>query len=193
MISRTLKEVNYATNERELLAIVWALAKLRHYLYSVKDINIFTDHQPLTFAVSESNPIEKIKRWKALIDESGAKIFYKPGKDNLVADALSRQQLIVVEEEEAYSYAATIYSEMSLTHTIEEFAFVTHSANLSEYRGVVEETNGMTSMFPQSHMQKLLSVDVAHMRDLLESLSIHHRVARSLDFLGTALNLMSSS
>jgi len=30
MISRTLKdrEVNYATNERELLAIVWALAKL---------------------------------------------------------------------------------------------------------------------------------------------------------------------
>jgi len=34
MISRTLKdrEVNYATNERELLAIVWALAKLRHYL-----------------------------------------------------------------------------------------------------------------------------------------------------------------
>ncbi|KAH8280005.1 hypothetical protein KR054_004873 [Drosophila jambulina] len=62
MISRTLKarEVNYATNERELLAIVWALAKLRHYLYAVKDINIITDHQPLTFAVSESNPNAKI-------------------------------------------------------------------------------------------------------------------------------------
>jgi len=58
MISRTLRtpEVNYATNERELLAIVWALSKLRHYLYGVKDINIFTDHQPLTFSVSESNP-----------------------------------------------------------------------------------------------------------------------------------------
>jgi len=121
MISRTLKdrEVNYATNERELLAIVWALAKLRHYLYAVKDINIFTDHQPLTFAVSESNPNAKIKRWKARIDESGAKIFYKPGKDNLVADALSRQQLNVVEEEEAFSSAATIHSELSLTYTIE--------------------------------------------------------------------------
>jgi len=92
MISRTLKdrEVNYATNERELLAIVWAMAKLRHYLHAVKDINIFTDHQPLTFAVSESNPNAKIKRWKARIDESGAKILYKPGKDNLVAGALSR-------------------------------------------------------------------------------------------------------
>lgn len=121
MISRTLsdREVNYATNERELLAIVWALAKLRHYLYAVKEINIFTDHQPLTFAVSESNPNAKIKRWKARIDESGARIFYKPGKNNLVADALSRQQLNVVEEQEPESCAATIHSELSLTHTIE--------------------------------------------------------------------------
>ncbi|KAH8236868.1 hypothetical protein KR032_001135, partial [Drosophila birchii] len=120
-VRSTLKdrEVNYATSERELLAIVWALAKLRHYLYAVKDINIYTDNQPLTFAVSESNPNAKIKRWKARIDESGAKMFYKPGKENLVADALSRQQLNVVEKEEAYSCAATIHSEMSLTHTIE--------------------------------------------------------------------------
>ncbi|KAH8292624.1 hypothetical protein KR054_012132 [Drosophila jambulina] len=85
MISRTLsdREVNYTTNERELLAIVWALAKLRHYLYAVKEINIFTDHQPLTFAVSESNTNAKIKRWKARIDESGARMFYKPGKKEL--------------------------------------------------------------------------------------------------------------
>ncbi|KAH8249810.1 hypothetical protein KR032_004488, partial [Drosophila birchii] len=50
---------------------------------------------------------------------NGAKMFYKPGKENLVADALSRQQLNVVEQEEAYSCAVTIHSEMSLTHTIE--------------------------------------------------------------------------
>jgi len=66
-------------------------------------------------------------------------------------------------------------------------------SNLSEYRRVVEETNGMTSMFSLSHMQKLLSVDVAHLRDLLESLSIHHRVARSLDFLGTALKVVAGT
>lgn len=47
MISMTLKdrEVNYATNESELLAIVWALGKLRQYIYGAKEINIFTDHQ----------------------------------------------------------------------------------------------------------------------------------------------------
>jgi len=60
MISRTLKD--YATNERELLAIVWAIGKLQNYLYGSKEIPIFTDHQPLTFAVSERNTNAKIKR-----------------------------------------------------------------------------------------------------------------------------------
>jgi len=36
-----------------------------------------------------------------------------------------------------------------------------------------------------SNMKKLLSVDTAHLQDLLESLGVHHRVARSLDFLGS--------
>lgn len=47
-ISKTLSptEQNYATNEKELFAIVWALKTLRHYLYAVKDLEIYTDHQP---------------------------------------------------------------------------------------------------------------------------------------------------
>lgn len=92
-ISRTLNETErrYATNERELLAIVWSLQTLRNYLYGIADLTIFTDHQPLTFAITEKNPNLKIKRWKAIIDESGAKIQYKPGKQNVVADALSPQ------------------------------------------------------------------------------------------------------
>jgi len=46
----------------------------------------------------------------------------------------------------------------------EEFAFVRHSANLSEYRRVVEETENMSDMFPQSHMKKLLNVDARLVR-----------------------------
>ena len=70
-ISRTLKgaELNYATNETERLAIVWALKVLKHYLYGVRTLTIYTDHQPLTFAVSDRNPNAKIKRWKAITDE----------------------------------------------------------------------------------------------------------------------------
>ena len=51
MISRTLSraEENYVSNEREILAIVRALQKLRNYLCGVKKINIYTDHQPLSY------------------------------------------------------------------------------------------------------------------------------------------------
>lgn len=34
-----------------------------------------------------------MKRWKILIEEYGAKLVYKPGHQNVVADALSRQQI----------------------------------------------------------------------------------------------------
>lgn len=75
MISRVLSkaECGYATNERELLAIVWALKELRHYLYGVSEIHIFTDHQPLTFAMSDKNPNSKMKRWRSFIEELIAK------------------------------------------------------------------------------------------------------------------------
>lgn len=78
MISRTLKqaEENYATNERELLAIVWALGKLQQYLYGSRELHIYTDQQPLIFAVSEKNTNAKIKRWKAKIEEYDKKIHY---------------------------------------------------------------------------------------------------------------------
>lgn len=115
MISRTLSkaEENYATNERELLAIVWAFQKLRHYLYGIKNIHIFTDHQPLTFAMSDKNPNSKIKRWTAFINSFAPTYFYKPRKDNKVADALSRQYIHNLDDTDD-----TVHSEISLSHTI---------------------------------------------------------------------------
>jgi len=106
MISRTLKdcELNYATNERELLAIVWAIGKLQSYLYGTKEVRIFTDHQPLTYTVSDKNSNAQIKRWKAFIDDNNGKVFYKPLK-NL--------------EAEPQSDAATVHIELSLSYTHE--------------------------------------------------------------------------
>lgn len=122
MISRNLSraEANYATNERELLAIVWALKELRHYLYGVSDIHIFTDHQPLTFAMSEKNPNSKMRRWRSIIEEFSPKFFYKPGKENVVADALSRQYINNNVEE---SDIETTHSELSLSNTIKTIHF----------------------------------------------------------------------
>lgn len=91
-ISRTLSktEENYAANEKEMLAIIWALNCLRNYLYGSAKVNIYTDHQPLTYALSNRNNNTKMKRWKAILEEYNYQLHYKPGKINVVADALSR-------------------------------------------------------------------------------------------------------
>lgn len=121
MISRTLSqtEENYATNERELLAIVWSLQKLRNYLYGANNINIFTDHQPLTFSISDKNPNAKLKRWRAFVEEFSPKFHYKPGKENVVADALSRQHINALNPETASdSDDETVHSEESSTEVV---------------------------------------------------------------------------
>lgn len=91
-ISRSLSqtEENYATIEKEMLAIVWALDNLRSYLYDAGSIKIYTDYQPLTFALGNRNFNAKLKRWKSRIEEYNCELIYKPGKSNIVADALSR-------------------------------------------------------------------------------------------------------
>ena len=68
-ISRTLSETEqrYATNVKELLAIVWALQTLRNFLYGIANLTIYTDHQSLQFSVSERNPNNKLNRWKFVI------------------------------------------------------------------------------------------------------------------------------
>lgn len=94
-ISRTLNktEETYAANEKEMLAIIWALHSLRNFLYGARKVKIFTDHQPLTYALSNKNTNAKMKRWKAILEEYNYELKYKPGKTNIVADTLSRPPL----------------------------------------------------------------------------------------------------
>ena len=87
--SRTLNksEENYCTTEKELLAIVWAVKQFRQYLYGRK-FKLVTDHRPLIYASSSLN--QKIVRWNLVLTEFDFETIYRPGKENVVADALSR-------------------------------------------------------------------------------------------------------
>lgn len=92
--SRTLNraEENYSATEKEMLAIYWALKVFRNYIYGQK-FKIVTDHQPLTFSLSPRNVNAKLKNWKSYLEEHDYEIVYKPGRSNVVADALSRIQI----------------------------------------------------------------------------------------------------
>lgn len=66
--SRTLDEaqMNYATTEKELLAIVFALDKFRSYLVGAK-IVIYTDHAAIRYLLSKKDAKPRLLRWILLL------------------------------------------------------------------------------------------------------------------------------
>ena len=90
-VSRKLlvRERNYATIEKECLAVVWALTKLSRFLTGTV-FYIMTDHRALQFLRSAKSKNSRIFRWTLTLEQFQYKIIYLPGSENVLADFLSR-------------------------------------------------------------------------------------------------------
>ena len=87
----TPTERNYDIYERELLAVMKALAHWRPYLGWTKfPFTIMTDHANLQYWKSPKNLNRRTARWHADLQEYDYEILYVPGKTNTPPDALSR-------------------------------------------------------------------------------------------------------
>lgn len=93
-VSRTLKgpELNMFTTEKELKAVVWSLEKLNSYIRASK-IYLKMDHKALLFLFRCGFGGQRIQRWIMKLQEYNIYIDHVPGKENCVADFLSRQNL----------------------------------------------------------------------------------------------------
>jgi len=89
--SRTLKpaETRYTTTELEALALIYCCTKFRQYLIGHKVI-IQTDHQALTFIKQCRLTNGRLTRWALALQEFDFEIVHIPGKENIVADTLTR-------------------------------------------------------------------------------------------------------
>ena len=127
--SRTLNpsEVNYSVTEKELLAIIWAVKYFRPYLFG-RHFKINTDHRPLKWLESLKEPSSKLVRWKLLLSEYDYEIDYIKGKQNLVADALSRNPL---DNAESSLETNSLFNELGDSSEVIKQFFETNETNLT--------------------------------------------------------------
>ncbi|KAE8963735.1 hypothetical protein PR001_g29279, partial [Phytophthora rubi] len=69
----------------------YALVKFRVHLLGQKPFVIYTDHASLRTATSSPHPSPRMARWLSFFAEYNFTVEYKPGKQNVLADALSRR------------------------------------------------------------------------------------------------------
>jgi hypothetical protein len=116
--SRTLNDaqLNYSTTEKELLAVVFVLDKLRSYLLGSKII-IYSDHAALMYLFFKKDAKSCLIRWILLLQEFDIEIRDKKGFENVVVDHLSRLTVDITED-------ATLISE---TFPDEQLMHIAHN------------------------------------------------------------------
>ena len=80
---------NYAITELECLAAVWALKCFRPYIYG-RRVTLITDHSALKWLMSTPEPAGRLHRWALALSDYELDIVHRPGREHVVADALSR-------------------------------------------------------------------------------------------------------
>lgn len=90
-------EKNYSQIDKEGLALVFALKRFRYFLLG-RHFVARTDHKPLIGLFGKGKPVpfnanSRIQRWALLLSQYDYDLEHKSGKDNVVAEALSRLPL----------------------------------------------------------------------------------------------------
>ena len=82
-------QAKYPTGEKELLSILETLKEFQNILLGQKVV-VHTDHLNLLYSKLASN---RLIRWRMMLEEFGPTIEHVAGKNNVVADALSRLEI----------------------------------------------------------------------------------------------------
>ncbi|KAH9657886.1 Endonuclease [Citrus sinensis] len=83
-------ERRYTVQEKEMTAIIHCLRVWRHYLLG-SHFTIMTDNVATSYFQTQKKLSPKQARWQDFLAEFDYRLEYKPGKANVVADALSRK------------------------------------------------------------------------------------------------------
>ena len=97
-------EQRYHSNKQEFLTLKWAITEQFHeylspYRKNRNEFVVHTDNNPLTYIFSSANLDAAGQQWVAHLASYNFSLEYQKGKDNTVADFLSRMSERLPEEE----------------------------------------------------------------------------------------------
>lgn len=107
-------ERKYHINEKECLAIVWAVKRFRAYLED-KKFTLRTDNRSLLWLQKTQELKAKLGRWALLLQNLSFDIEHIPGKENILPDYLSRNPINEEIPREALELEQLLYTESPLT------------------------------------------------------------------------------
>ncbi|KAF4650241.1 hypothetical protein FOZ61_000500, partial [Perkinsus olseni] len=88
----TGSQLNWPVYEKEAYAIFQALERFRHYhIGHPLEVVVLSDHRPLQWLKKASTP--KLQRWLLATAQYKFTVKYRQGRENVVADALSRVRM----------------------------------------------------------------------------------------------------
>ena len=88
--------LNYSTYDKELYALVRTLETWQHYLWP-KEFVIHSDHESLKHIRSQGKLNRRHAKWVEFIESFPYVIKHKKGKENVIADALSRRYTLLTQ------------------------------------------------------------------------------------------------
>ena len=84
----------YSTIEKEGLALVLGLQHFEVYVTNgCGEVVVYTDHNPLVFIERFKTKNQRLFRWSLVLQQYNLDVQHVAGKDNVIADALSRVEL----------------------------------------------------------------------------------------------------
>lgn len=75
----------------------------------------------------------------------------------------------------------------------EDYGYLRHTTNLTIFHEILDDTERVIEIFPQTHVKKILESDSLHIGTLLSTLNVHHRHARSINFIGSVLKIIAGT
>ena len=192
--SKTLAErqSRYSISDRECLAIVWAVQKLRPYLYGAPFV-IKTDSCCLCYIMSVKNPNGRLMRYSMFLQDYNFTVEYKSGATHTNVDCLSRNPIVESEDEEVEAECLliediNIVEEQAADRWCQQILIEIREKKNKKYLSGFKIENGIlykVIFAPNNEEKLLLCVPKSLRRKILEELHDSKLSGAHLGFLKT--------